>query len=171
MTVAYWHPVTWISHMLDCQIFGLRPGWHHMTNVVLHGANTVLVFLIFRAMTGVLWRSALVAALFAIHPLHVESVAWVAERKDVLSTFFGLLATRTYVSYANRPSGKRYAAVAGLFGLSLLSKPMWVTFPGWHRRDRSLPPAGPSARPDIHGRSLPKAKWALVNAACYMRVR
>ena len=92
MSAGNWHPLTWLSHMLDCQIFGLRPGWHHLVNALLHGANTALVFVVLRAMTGRVWRSALVAALFAVHPLHVESVAWIAERKDVLSTFFGLLA-------------------------------------------------------------------------------
>src|ERR1035438_4987482 len=86
--LGLWHPLTWISHMLDCQWFGLRSGWHHLTSLLLHAANTALLFVVLRGMTGALWRSALVAALFALHPLHVESVAWVAERKDVLSTFF-----------------------------------------------------------------------------------
>jgi Flp pilus assembly protein TadD len=95
-----WHPLTWVSHMLDCQCFGLRPGWHHLTNVLLHAANTVLLFVVLRRMTGALWRSALVAALFALHPLHVESVAWVSERKDVLSTFFVLLTLWAYHRYA-----------------------------------------------------------------------
>jgi len=129
MTVAYWHPLTWMSHMLDCQLFGLRPGWHHLTSVFLHGANTVLVFVTLRAMTGTIRRSALVAALFAVHPLHVESVAWIAERKDLLSTFFGLLAIRAYASYAAMPSWKRFGWVICFFGLSLLSKPMLVTLP------------------------------------------
>ena len=87
-----WHPLTWVSHMLDTSVWGLKPAGHHFTNLMLHAANTLLLFLVFARMTGALWRSALVAALFAVHPLHVESVAWVAERKDVLSTFFGLLA-------------------------------------------------------------------------------
>ena len=124
-----WHPLTWLSHMLDCQIFGLRPGWHHFVNVLLHGANTVLVFVILRDMTKATWRSALVAALFAVHPLHVESVAWIAERKDVLSTAFGLSAIWAYAKYTRAPSWTGYGMMASLFALSLLSKPMWVTFP------------------------------------------
>ena len=99
MTAGNWHPLTWLSHMLDCQIFGLQPGWHHLVNALLHGANTVLLFVVLRAMTGTAWRSALVAALFAVHPLHVESVAWIAERKDLLSTFFGLWALWAYARY------------------------------------------------------------------------
>ena len=95
-----WHPLTVLSHMLDCQLSGLRPGGHHLTNLLLHVANTVLLFVVLRRMTGALWRSAFVAALFALHPLHVESVAWVAERKDVLSAFFGLLTLLFYARYA-----------------------------------------------------------------------
>ena len=124
-----WHPLTWLSHMLDCQLFGLRPGWHHLVNALLHGANTVLLFAVLRAMTGMTWRSALVAALFAAHPLHVESVAWISERKDVLSTFFGLWAVWAYARYTEAPSLRRYGLVAGFFALSLLSKPMLVTLP------------------------------------------
>jgi len=107
LDVGLWHPLTWISHMLDCQWFGLRPGWHHLTNVLLHTANTVLLLLVLRGMTGALWRPAWVAALFALHPLHVESVAWVAERKDVLSTFFVLLTLWAYGRYAQRKSEVR----------------------------------------------------------------
>jgi Flp pilus assembly protein TadD len=129
MSVGNWHPLTWLSHMLDCQIFGSRPGWHHLVNALLHGANTALLFVVLRAMTGTAWRSALVAALFAVHPLHVESVAWIAERKDVLSTFFGLWAIWAYVRYAGAPSLMRYGFVACFFALSLLSKPMLVTLP------------------------------------------
>ncbi len=97
-----WHPLTWVSHMLDCQLFGLRPAGHHLTSVLLHAANTVLLFVVLRGMTGALWRPALVATLFGLHPLHVESVAWVAERKDVLSTFFVLLTLWAYGRYAER---------------------------------------------------------------------
>ena len=97
---ANWHPVTWLSHMLDCQLFGLKPWGHHLTNVLLHALNAGLVFALLRQMTGATWRSLLVAALFAVHPLRVESVAWVAERKDVLSGCFGLLALMAYVRYA-----------------------------------------------------------------------
>jgi protein O-mannosyl-transferase len=95
-----WHPVTMLSHMLDCQLFGLRPGWHHFTNLLFHAANAVLLFLVLRRLTGAVWRSAVVAALFAFHPLHVESVAWIAERKDVLSMFFFLLTIWAYSRYA-----------------------------------------------------------------------
>ncbi len=89
---ANWHPLTWLSHMMDCQIHGLRPAGHHLTNVALHAANAVLLLLVLHAMTRALWRSAFVAAVFALHPLHVESVAWSAERKDVLCAFFRMLA-------------------------------------------------------------------------------
>src|SRR5439155_1849120 len=95
-----WHPLTWLSHMLDCQLFGLRPGLHHLVSVGFHVANTLLLFLLLRMLTGALWRSALVAAMFALHPLHVESVAWIAERKDVLSTFFFMLTLLAYARYA-----------------------------------------------------------------------
>ena len=97
---AYWAPVTWLSHMLDCQLYGVKPWGHHFTNVLLHAFNAALVFILLRQLTGAVWRSLLVAALFAVHPLHVESVAWVAERKDVLSTFFGLLSLILYTRYA-----------------------------------------------------------------------
>ena len=94
-----WHPLTWISHMLDCQLYGLNPGGHHLTNVLLHAATAILLFLVLRQMTGAFWRSAFVAAVFAIHPLRVESVAWVAERKDVLSGLFFMLTIWAYVRY------------------------------------------------------------------------
>jgi len=124
-----WHPLTLLSHMLDCQIFGLESWGHHLTNVLWHSANVVLLFGFLRSMTNALWRSALVAALFAWHPLHVESVAWVAERKDLLCAFFWLLGSWFYVGYARRPSAGRYAPVAGCLLLGLLAKPMIVTFP------------------------------------------
>jgi hypothetical protein len=129
MSAGNWHPLTWLSHMLDCQIFGLRPGWHHFVNALFHGMNTVMLFIVLRGMTSTAWRSALVAALFAVHPLHVESVAWISERKDLLSTFFGLVAIWAYVRYARAPSLTRYGWVGCFFGLSLLSKPMLVTLP------------------------------------------
>jgi len=97
-----WHPLTWISHILDAQLFGPAPGGHHLTSLVLHAANTLLVFLVLRRITGMDWRSACVAALFGLHPLHVESVAWVAERKDVLSAFFFLLTIWSYAVYAEK---------------------------------------------------------------------
>jgi hypothetical protein len=126
---ANWHPLTWVSHMLDVELLGMRPGWHHLVNALLHALNAVLLFLFLLRATGATWRSALVAALFAVHPLHVESVAWVSERKDLLSTAFGFAALWAYSRYAERPSILRHAGVALLFTLSLLSKPMWVTLP------------------------------------------
>ncbi len=124
-----WHPLTWISHMLDCELYGLNPEGHHLTNVLFHMANAILLFVVLRWMTGAIWRSGLVAALFALHPLHVESVAWAAERKDVLSTFFWMLTMVAYVHYVNRPGGKRYLLVLITFSLGLMAKPMLVTLP------------------------------------------
>jgi protein O-mannosyl-transferase len=124
-----WHPLTTISHMLDCQLYGLRAGWHHLTNVALHTLAVLLLFLLLNQMTDAFWRSAFVAALFAIHPLHVESVAWVSERKDVLSAVFFMLTLRSYVQYVRKPSAGRYLLVAVLFLFGLMSKPMLVTLP------------------------------------------
>src|ERR1035441_7484979 len=142
-----WHPLTWVSYMLDYQFFGGSPGQMHLTNLILHIANVVLVLLLFRQMTGTFWRSAFVAAFFALHPLHVESVAWVCERKDVLSTFFGLLSLGAYVRYVQSkvqsPKSKVqslksvvrglssifYLLSLALFACSLMSKPMLVTLP------------------------------------------
>ena len=126
---ANWHPLTWLSHMLDVQLFGLRSGPHHAVNLALHVVNTLLVFLVLRRMTSAVWPSALVAALFGVHPLHVESVAWIAERKDVLSTMFGLLALVAYERYVRRPTADRYFAVFALLALGLMAKPMLVTLP------------------------------------------
>ena len=106
---ANWHPITWLSHMLDYRLFGLQAGMHHLTNLFFHIVNTLLLFFVFRKMTGGLWQSAFVAALFALHPLHVESVAWVSERKDVLSTFFWMLTMGCYAKYVFQPSVARYA--------------------------------------------------------------
>jgi tetratricopeptide (TPR) repeat protein len=126
-----WHPLTWLSHMVDCQLYGLQPGGHHLTNVALHALNALLLFLLLGKMTGRLWRSAFVAALFAWHPLHVESVAWVSERKDVLSTLFFILTLWAYLRYTRAtPLRLRYYLGAlGLFALGLMSKPMLVTLP------------------------------------------
>ena len=124
-----WHPLTWLSHMLDCELFGLNPSGHHLTSLLFHIANTLLLFLVLKRMTGALWKSSFVAALFALHPLHVESVAWVAERKDVLSTFFWMLTMWAYVRYAKGPRINRYLLVLLFFALGLLSKPMVVTLP------------------------------------------
>jgi Flp pilus assembly protein TadD len=127
---ANWHPLTWLSHELDCQLYGLRPGGHHLTSVLLHAATVIALFLVLRRMTGALWRSAFVAAVFAIHPLRVESVAWVAERKDVLSGLFFVLTLGAYARYARRPgSPGLYGLVALLFALGLMCKPMLVTLP------------------------------------------
>ena len=127
--VGNWHPLTSISHMLDCELFGLQAGWHHFTNVLLHTIAVILLFLVFREMTGALWRSAFVATVFAIHPLRVESVAWIAERKDVLSGVFFMLTLAAYVRYVREPSNIRYLVVAVLFSLGLMTKPMLVTLP------------------------------------------
>ena len=125
----YWKPLSWLSHMLDCELFGLRPGMHHLTSLLLHVANSVLLLLVLSRMTGALWPSSFVAALFALHPLHVESVAWVAERKDVLSAFFWFLTIWAYSRYAERPRSGRYLFVLLLFALGLMAKPMVVTLP------------------------------------------
>ncbi|RLC13087.1 MAG: hypothetical protein DRI57_16915 [Deltaproteobacteria bacterium] len=124
-----WHPLTWLSHMLDVQLYGLNPGQHHLTNVLLHILNTLLLFFLLRRMTRALWPSSFVAALFALHPLHVESVAWVAERKDVLSTFFWVLTLHYYVRYVERPGRTAYLTTILLFIMGLMSKPMVVTLP------------------------------------------
>ena len=131
ITVGNWHPLTMLSHMLDCQLFGVEEGagWHHVVNLALHAANTLLLFIVLGRMTGAFWRSALVAALFGLHPLHVESVAWISERKDVLSTLFFMLTLMAYYRYVQRPTLLRYAAVFMLLALGLMSKPMLVTAP------------------------------------------
>ena len=124
-----WHPLTWIAHMIDSQLFGMNAGGHLLINALIHVANTLLVFWFLLRTTHARWPSALVAALFALHPLHVESVAWAAERKDTLSTFFGLLSLIAYVRYARAPSNGRYAWTAITLALGLLAKPMLVTWP------------------------------------------
>src|SRR5436190_9832406 len=126
-----WHPLTTISHKLDCQLFGVRPWGHHLTNVLLHGLTAAFLFLALRALTGALWPSAVVAAVFAIHPLRVESVAWISERKDVLSGVFFMLTLWAYACYArsNRFSPGRYTTVVFLFAVGLMCKPSLVTLP------------------------------------------
>ena len=126
---ANWHPLTWLSHALDCELFGLNPAGHHYVNVLLHAANAVLLFLLLQSATGFRWRSLMVAALFALHPVNVESVAWAAERKNVLSMLFFLLALHAYVWYARRPELRRYAVVAFFFALGLPCKPQVITLP------------------------------------------
>jgi protein O-mannosyl-transferase len=127
--MANWHPLTWLSHALDCQVFGMNPAGHHYVNVLLQAANAILLFLLLQNATGSRWRSLMVAALFALHPINVESVAWAAERKNVLSMLFFLLALYAYAGYARRPGLGRYAAVACFFALALLSKPQAIAFP------------------------------------------
>jgi tetratricopeptide (TPR) repeat protein len=124
-----WHPLTWLSHMLDCQLFGTEPGWHHLTNLLLHIINTLLLFSVLKRMTSALWASGFVAAAFALHPLHVESVAWISERKDVLSTLFWLLTMAAYLRYVKRPGLSRYLLTLLCFALGLMAKPMLVTLP------------------------------------------
>ena len=124
-----WHPITWLSHALDCQMFGLNPAGPHLVNVLLHAANAVLLFLILESATGFAWRSLAVAALFALHPINVESVAWVAERKNVLSAFFFLIALGAYGWYTRRLGVARYVAVTVAYALALMSKAQVITFP------------------------------------------
>ncbi len=124
-----WHPLTLLSHMLDWQLYGAIPGGHHLTSLIFHVINTLLLFLVLVRLTKALWPSALVAALFALHPLHVESVAWVSERKDLLSAFFWLLTMWAYLRYVERPGAWRYVLMLLLFVLGLMAKPMVVTLP------------------------------------------
>ncbi|HUL98834.1 MAG TPA: hypothetical protein VLU24_05335, partial [Mycobacterium sp.] len=178
---ANWHPLTWLSHMADVELFGMNAGAHHLTSLLFHAANTLLLFLLLRRMTGALGRSAFVAALFAVHPLHVESVAWVAERKDVLSTLFWMLTLLAYARYVEASSlaaesrpGRLgwYALVLLLLALGLLAKPMLVTLPFvmllldvWPlgRLNRSAGPdaGGPSRLPGS-GRVRLRAAGALI---------
>ena len=124
-----WHPLTWLSHMTDCELFRLNPGGHHFVNVLFHAANATLLFLLLLNLTEALWPSAFIAALFAWHPLHVESVAWVSERKDVLSTFFAVLALLSYVRFARENRRCNFWLAVSFFALGLMSKPMPVTLP------------------------------------------
>jgi hypothetical protein len=126
---GFWIPLTWLSFMVDSQLQGLNAGFYHVTNLVFHIFNTLLLFLVFRRMTGDIWRSGFVAALFAVHPVHVESVAWVSERKDLLFAFFWILTMWSYHRYASKPGPRRYAVVVFLFIAGLMSKPMIVTLP------------------------------------------
>lgn len=126
---ANWHPLTWLSHALDCQLFGLNPAGHHYTNVLLHALNVLLLFIVLRRSTGSVWRSCMVAALFAVHPINVESVAWVAERKNLLSMLFFLLALGAYRWYAIKPRIGAYLLVVFLFACGLMSKPQVITLP------------------------------------------
>ena len=184
-----WHPVTWLSHILDCQIYGLRPWGHHLTNVLLHGFNTVLLFLLLKRITATPWPGFMVAALFGLHPLHVESVAWIAERKDVLSTIFFLLTIGAYTRYTNSCSQTRkqarrrtsdsksshsngivfYCLSLGLFALGLMTKPMLVSLPlvlllldFWPlQRARSFEARLPAKSELAEGHRLPLARLVL----------
>jgi len=127
--ISYWHPLTWLSHMLDCELFGLNPLGHHLTNLLFHIANTLLLLWVLKRMTGAVWRSVFVAAAFALHPLHVESVAWVSERKDVLSGLFWMLTIAAYIRYTERLCIGRYLLVVFALCLGLMAKPMVVTLP------------------------------------------
>ena len=126
---ANWHPVTWLSHMTDCELFGLNPAAHHFVNALIHSANAMLLFILLLRLTSLIWPSLIVAALFAWHPLHVESVAWISERKDVLSTFFALLTLLSYVKYTKENCRRSFWFALVFFALSLMAKPMFVTLP------------------------------------------
>ena len=126
---ANWHPLTWMSHMLDCQLFGLNPGWHHAMSIAMHVTSALLLLRFLSMTTGRLWLSFAATALWAIHPLRVESVVWAAERKDVLSVMLGMATLVAYAHYAKRPSVARYVAMATLYVLSLLAKQTLVTLP------------------------------------------
>jgi len=172
-----WHPLTWMSHMLDCQIFGVNPGWHHFTNLIFHTANGLMLFFLLRKMTGNLWQSGFVAAVFALHPLQVESVAWIAERKNLLSTFFWMVTLWGYVAYIEKPNVIKYLSVFLFFSLGLMSKPMLVTLPFvmllldlWPLSRLQLESSGDSAipKPGINIFYLVKEKlpfFALVTAS------
>ncbi|PWT79994.1 MAG: hypothetical protein C5B57_12965 [Blastocatellia bacterium] len=157
-----WHPLTWWSHMLDVQAYGLMAGSHHLTSLALHVGSTLLLFGLFRAMTGAFGQSLFVAALFAVHPLHVESVAWVAERKDVLSVFLGMLTVWAYLRYVRRPTALRYTAVFALLAAGLMAKPMLVTLPAL----LLLLDVWPLARTSLGWRSLVQEKIPWLMLAC-----
>ncbi|PYJ11486.1 MAG: hypothetical protein DMF06_02275 [Verrucomicrobia bacterium] len=168
---ANWHPVTWISHMLDCQLYGLNPAGHHLTNVAIHTAAVVLLFRVLRRMTGALWLSAFVAAVFAIHPLRVESVAWIAERKDLLSGLFFVLTITAYFRYTRKPSLRSYGLVFLSLALGLMSKPMLVTAPFvlllldyWPLHRMATPDGGGNTPVRLILEKLPLA--ALAGASC-----
>ena len=174
-----WHPLTWLSHALDVQLFGLNPAGHHYSSVLLHAVSAVLLFLLLQSATGFRWRSLMVAALYALHPVNVESVAWAAERKNVLSMLFFLLALYAYTWYAHRPTVGRYAAVTVAFTLSLMAKPQVVTFPillflwdYWPlyrvgSKDIAVesPEGGPAAKASIGWLVLEKLPWLALAAA------
>ena len=169
-SIAYWHPLTWISHMLDVQVWGVDSGRHHLTNVLFHMTNALLLFLALNHMTGAAWRSAFVAIFFALHPLNVESVAWVAERKNLLSTFFGMLTLLAYGCYTQKPDLIRYLIVGVFFLLGLLAKPMLVTLPFlfllldyWPLRRFSLRDSSTGRRNKTSGLILEKLPFLIIS--------
>lgn len=157
-----WHPLTWMSHMIDTQFFGLNPGAHLFVNALIHVANSLLVFVFLRRTTGARWESAIVAGLFALHPLHVESVAWASERKDTLSTFFGMVCLLAYTRYVEQPSWKRYLLVAFALALGLMAKPMLVTWPLVMLLLDYWPFARIEWRTDTDLKRFAKAWWPLI---------
>lgn len=170
---SYWHPLSWISHMLDVELFGIDSGRHHLTNVFFHILNTLFLFIILKRMTGEFWRSALVATLFAVHPINVESVAWVAERKTVLSTFFWMLTLLSYVFYTEKSSLTRYLVVIFFFILGLLAKPMLVTLPFvlllldfWPIGRIGFQQPGLEGRSHVVGLLLEKIPFLLLSGLC-----
>ena len=126
---TYWHPLTWLSHMIDCELFGQNAGMHHLTNVLIHVMNAMLLFMVLNRMTTDTWKSALVAFLFALHPVNVDTVAWVSERKNLLSTFFWMITMLCYVNYTRKKNVVMYLTALLTFLLGLLTKPMLVTLP------------------------------------------
>ena len=173
---ANWHPLTWISHMVDWKLYGSNPSGHHMTNVCWHAANSVLLFLLLLYMTGFIWRSAIVAFLFALHPAHVESVAWISERKDVLCAFFFFATLLAYAWYVRRPSWKRYVWIVFCFACALMSKPMAVTLPFtlllldfWPLRRIAFAPETRARRSSSLGK-LCVEKWPLFLMAVFSSV-
>jgi hypothetical protein len=172
---GHWHPLTWLSHMLDCELFGLSPGPHHLSSVFLHLLNALLLFGLLHRLTGAFWRSAFAAALFAIHPLHVEPVAWVSSRKDVLSTLLLLLTLWAYLRYTERGGVRSYLLCVASFAAGLLAKSMIVTLPGllvlldaWplKRLPRPLGRGGEgAARPSLRAWMLEKAPFFLLSGA------
>ncbi len=159
---ANWHPLTWLSHLLDFELYGLAPKGHHLTNVILHAINSLLLFLILSKLTSTIYRSFFVAVLFAVHPLHVESVAWAAERKDLLCAFFWMISIHLYVRYIERPLPDRYLVLIAAFAMGLMCKPMIVTLPltlliidFWPLRRAAVPTAAPEQK------TLHQSAWPL----------
>lgn len=178
---ANWHPLTWVSHMLDISLFGMDPRGHHLMSVLWHGANAILLFLVLLRMSGAFWKSALVAALFAAHPLHVETVAWVSERKDLLSTFFGLLVILLYLRRARRRRPGHSVLVPAAFAVGLMAKPMLVTLPAllllldfwplgrWPPYSRMPPGAAPAVWKQLLSEKIPL--FVLAIASCFVTYR